>query len=345
MIHFHVSESVDLDGLEEWDPDADPSRFATGVGHNLLELHRRLHRRGLITTVGPVVPPQTTLVVMMPWPILNTDRGMQLRCIWRLRRHRVVMVRSDLPISLKQPLRTDVVVAPSRSFIQMFGSGDMCFLPPLPQRGLLARDVSRGDQIATVAIKSNPENVPKGLSSPKMVERLRALGVTLEIDAPGESSGSDQQWHDFRSVDVALCVRLEEQETISKPATKLRNAWAAGVIPLASREPAYVEIATDRHDVLFFDDLDEIPDLIRSLHEDSELREQMWRGVAQSASAQPNMGSLVDAWWELLTENEGKPSSWRGFQSLLFLVRRGLSRLVEKSLRRLLRFREARRAA
>ena len=326
MIHFFVNDSTDLVGLENWDPDADPARFADGVGHNLLELHRRLLERGRLTSVGPVVPPGTTLVVVMPWPILHTGRRVQLRSAWRLRRHRVVMVRSDLPTTCEQPVRADVVVAPNRSFIDAFGAQPMRFLRPLPQRGLIVRDASRGDQISVAAVKANPENIPARLVDSAMIDRLGALGVMLDVDSPENSSGSDQRWQDFRSVDVAVCVRRGDSETISKPATKLLNAWAAGVIPIASREPAYVEVGSDRHDVLFFDDLDEVPELIRVLQEDAELREQMWRGVAESAAAQPTLDQLVDEWWSLFVQNQGKPSWWRGIRSLAFLVGRASGR-------------------
>jgi hypothetical protein len=322
VIHFFVNDSTDLVGLEDWDPDADPTRFASGVGHNLLELHRRLLERGRLTSVGPVVPPGTTLVVVMPWPILHTGRRVQLRSAWRLRRHRVVMVRSDLPTTCEQPVRADVVVAPNRSFIDTFGAQYMRFLPPLPQRGLMVRDASRGDRISVATLKANPENIPTRLVDGEIIDRLGALGVTLDIDSPENSSGSDQSWQDFRSVDVAVCVRRRDSETISKPATKLLNAWAAGVIPIASREPAYVEIGSDRHDVLFFDELDEVPELIRLVQDDEVLREQLWRGVAESAAAQPTLDQLVDDWWSLFLENQAPPSRWRGFRSLSFFVGR-----------------------
>ena len=66
----------------------------------------------------------------------------------------------------------------------------------------------------------------------------------------------------------------------SKPATRLINAWVAGCIPLAVREPAYVELARDREDALLFDDLGECGPLLDDLR-DSALVKRLERGVTE----------------------------------------------------------------
>jgi hypothetical protein len=209
-----------------------------------------------------------------------------------------------------------------------FPGPKMDFLPPLPQRGLICRDRSRGDQISVVGLKSNPENIPRWIGEPAFVERLDRLGLKIHVDAPRDVDGSDQSWHDFSEVDVVICARAEGLPTISKPATKLRNAWAAGVIPIASREPAYVEIANDGHDVLFFDNHEEIPALLGKLCAGVELRDQLRRGVTEMSSIQPSVDEVVDAWWKLFSENESAPSFRRSARSIAFMVWSSIRRFV-----------------
>jgi hypothetical protein len=328
VIHFFVDDSTDIEGLHEWIPDDDPTLFASGVGHNLLELHRRLWLMGRKTTVGPVIPSEATLVVFMPRPLLAHSRRKRFSFAWSMRRHRTIAVRSDLPPGSPQMIRVDLVIASSRAFMAAFPGPKMDFLPPLPQRGLICRDRSRGDQISVVGLKSNPENIPRWIGEPAFVERLDRLGLKIHVDAPRDVDGSDQSWHDFSEVDVVICARAEGLPTISKPATKLRNAWAAGVIPIASREPAYVEIANDGHDVLFFDNHEEIPALLGKLCAGVELRDQLRRGVTEMSSIQPSVDEVVDAWWKLFSENESAPSFRRSARSIAFMVWSSIRRFV-----------------
>ena len=321
MIHFLVRPSLDLTGLDDWDPDAEPARFASGEGHNVLELHRRLAQRGRATTVGPDIPPGTTLVVVMTQPIARSGHHTRIRAEWALRRHPVVAIRSDCPVEVVRRFRADVEVAPSRAFLAAHGARGRCVLAPLPQRGLRRRDPARGDRIEVATMKSNPENVPGVLRSPKVLRDLEALGVTLDLDVPSVTHGADQTWHDFSGADVAICLRRSDQEIITKPATKIFNAWAAGVVPIASREPAYEEVATDGVDVLFVDDPAEVVGCLRSLVDDPALRARLRQGVAEAAAARPSVDDLVDEWWALFVANDGKPSWWRGVRSVAFMAR------------------------
>lgn len=320
MIHFLTHPATGLEGLDSWDPDVEPGRFAHGQGHNLLELHRRLLARGHATTVGPAIPADTTLVVMMPVGLRTARPLARIRSAWPLRRYRVALVRSDLPIGFVRRFRVDAELVPNRAFLDASEGDSRLFLPVLRQRGLIVRDPARGDRVSTVCVKANPENVPEQLYRPGWRRRLEEIGVSLDIDSPAITDGEDQRWHDFHDVDVAICVRRPGQETISKPATKLLNAWAAGALPIASREPAYVELATDREDVIFVDDIDDVPDALAELRSDHDLRSRLRRGVAAAAAAQPTVDQIVEMWWDLLVSLEAPPSRRRAARSVEFIV-------------------------
>ena len=65
MIHFWVpADTATPADVLAWDPDLEPRRYASGVGHNLLELYARLARRGLEVSLGEEAPRGTRLVVV-----------------------------------------------------------------------------------------------------------------------------------------------------------------------------------------------------------------------------------------------------------------------------------------
>ncbi len=77
--------------------------------------------------------------------------------------------------------------------------------------------------------------MPAWFEDPEFHRTLARRGVTLQVKARG--------WEDYRDVDVALAARSDCRRVLAdKPATKLYNAWLAGVPMLASPEPAYCEL-------------------------------------------------------------------------------------------------------
>jgi hypothetical protein len=199
-----------------------------------------------------------------------------LRAIARARDH-YVLVRGDVPLWWHLPVKPVGEVMPSKLTAR---AENQYWLPPLPQRGLLRRAEGRIERIRAVALKCNPENLPPEVTASSFREELRHVDAELWIDMPRVSSGSDQCWHDFEGVDAVLCARPgPPSRQFRKPATKLINSWVAGCIPLAAREPAYVELADDRDDVWFLDSIHELPSAIRHLNETSGLLDRLQEGV------------------------------------------------------------------
>ncbi len=160
------------------------------------------------------------------------------------------------------------------------------FVPPLPQRGMVTRDSSRGASIKTVVAKSMTANVPSWLLDPSFAESLGRLGVTLRVETEDDA---EHRWPDFSEIDVALCVRTAHPEFDSdaiylrKPATKLINAWVAGAIPLVAREVAYLELATDGVDAIFIDSPEDVIAAVRSLVDAPQYARRLQVGGAQQA--------------------------------------------------------------
>lgn len=324
-IHFLVPDRGVASQLGTWDPDADPTRFASGAGHSLLELAVRakaLRPEGI--TWGPRVPPDRVVVVYAG------DL-----CDYRLREYRLmarlalrpsstfVLIRSDLRMSWTPLVLPDLQFVPNRALTAELPNA--VFLPPLPQRGLLPRDPGRGDRLETVAIKSNPENVPAVCESPEWRALLQRLGLRWVRDVPGATDGSDQRWHDFRDVDVVVSLRPEGHRTdMPKPPTRLINAWRAGAIPLANDDVAVREIGTPGQDVIIVKTGDELLAAVERLAEDEPLRASLFE-AARRRGTEFDPGRITALWLEAIA---GARARRRGLGANVRRVAFGLGLLV-----------------
>ena len=126
-------------------------------------------------------------------------------------------------------------------------------IPHWPQPALLPRRAERGTTIGTLAFYGSENNLDPRFRTPAFDASLLELGVRLRIHGRG---GADSvAWNDYRDVDLVLAARnLTRVDALTKPASKLVNAWLAGVPALLGPEPVfrdlrrseldYVEVAT-----------------------------------------------------------------------------------------------------
>jgi len=108
-----------------------------------------------------------------------------------------------------------------------------------PQPGLIPRDRSRGPSLRRVDYKGWENNLWEALRAPAFREALARMDVELHIDGKPQDA-RQLRWHDYAHADAVLAVRdLTERDYYNKPASKLINAWLAGVPALLGPEPAY----------------------------------------------------------------------------------------------------------
>jgi hypothetical protein len=330
-IHFYVDDATAAASVG-WEPDRDPRLFASGVGHNLLELHSRLRDRDLPLTLGEEIPEDARLVLYYQqyW-----DRVTELRAALRAAPYRTLLVRSDAPLWWDFLLPADHVVVPNTSDIwRRFYGRRARHIPGFPQRGLRPRAPHRRS-VATVFFKGNPESVPDYLREKEFRDALRDRGLRLVLDVPPTTSGSEQRWHDFSDVDVALCVRAPTRDglLLNKPATRLVNAWCAGVIPLVSPEPAYLELLNDGVDGLVVRSADDVLAVLDRLARDGSLAARMFQASRERGAAF-TAEEILEQWHELLLEVSGPPLSRRSAQLRRTIV---LHRFVLRAGRALIR--------
>lgn len=303
--HFWVDDDT-ASAATGWNPDRDPTRFASGIGHNLLELYARLAMRGLPVSIGTHIPRDTVLVIRYTTVWSDRKEGM---LGFRAARFPNALILSDTPTWWRSVLDPDLLIPPSRSAETVWRRGTRAqvrHVPALPQRGLVPRAPAPSGSIRTAVFKGNPENVPEYLHDPEFVESLRATGVRVVLDVPAATNGSEQRWHDFHDADVMICTRNDttSEDLLRKPATRLINAWCAGSIPLVGPEPAYLELVRDGVDGFVVRDAREVSAAIARLAADAGLARAMTQNAHERGQAF-STDRVLDEWIAVLSSASG----------------------------------------
>jgi hypothetical protein len=246
-ITFFLAGEEDAEVLRRLDPDRDWRELQLGERAWILQTYLRLAHAGYPVELA-TSPPAEGIVVF------HAKQARALRSQWRRLRNAILLgVRADN----RQPLIADFEVVQNGRF----ADGERrFFIPHWPQPGLIPRDASRGLAIRRIAFKGFAQNLHPEFRSPAWRELLAAHEIEWEVDAvPFAGAATDRmgiEWPDFRQVDLLLAVRPRDRRLwTSKPATKLLNAWQAGVPALLGPEHAYRELRRSELDYLEVDSL------------------------------------------------------------------------------------------
>jgi hypothetical protein len=203
------------------------------------------------------------------------------------------------------------------------------FMPLWPQPNLTPRNSVRGNRLETAAFFGDPSNLTPELANPLFADRLHAeTGARLEIRGAS-------RWHDYSDVDVVLAIRdFSRSRHLHKPATKLYNAWIAGVPLIGGSDSAYAAEAQAGSDYLVAGSADECIRLIKQLREDPTLRDAIVQSGGKKAAARSRDAVRIE--WEDFCNLElpervrqwerkgrlGKSLFWSAQKSLLFIDRK-----------------------
>ena len=193
-------------------------------------------------------------------------------------------------------------------------------IPLWPQPGLLPRDPARGTRFQIAAFLGI--DLAAELEAPTWRASLSELGLSWHR-VPFE------RWHDYREIDVVVAVRsFDRREYAEKPASKLYNAWLAGVPAVLGREPAYRYVRRSELDYLEVESVQDALCAVRRLRDDAGLREAMMANCRERAP-DVSPSRLVALWCQFLTDTATPAyERWHAATPLarrLFLVRRQLA--------------------
>ena len=202
-------------------------------------------------------------------------------------------------------------------------------MPHWPQPNLIPRDPLRGELFEIAAFFGDTSNLLRELADPEFLSRLQAeTGVRLEI------RGADR-WHDYSDVDLVLAVRdFSRSLHLHKPATKLYNAWLAGVPLIGGGDSAYSAEAKAGADYLVARSAEECIRWVKQLRDTPSLRDSIVKS-GQKKSATRSRDAVRKMWenfcsvelperiqkWERKSLLE-KRLFWAAQESLFFIDRK-----------------------
>ncbi len=170
------------------------------------------------------------------------------------------------------------------------------FMPLWPQPNLLPRDPARLDRFENVCFFGESSNLAPELAERRWQDKLRKeLGLNFIV------CGADR-WHDYREADCVVAIRgFGRSRYLHKPATKLYNAWLAGVPFIGGRDSAYAADGEPRRDFLQAGTPGELFGHLRRLQEDPSLQKQLVAAGAISGR-RFSFDATLHRWKQLLGE-------------------------------------------
>ena len=174
--------------------------------------------------------------------------------------------------------------------------GDNFYLPLWTQTGLIPRDSQRGNRLENIAYFGVEANLASELRETLWQKELNALGLHLQ-------ETSRERWHDYSDVDVVLAVRSFHKPDYAwdfKPATKLLNAWHAGVPAILGCESAYRAERKSKLDYLEVNSPQEVITALKRLRDDPKLRQSMVEN-GHIRAQETQIRQLTQRWANLIT--------------------------------------------
>jgi hypothetical protein len=238
-VHFFLQPAgITLQRALTLDPDSDWTDLRRAREVWIIQTWNRLRRAGLEPTMSDQAPPNGIIVYH------KEDQRLLLRRLPRGAAPVLVGVRADFrscDAADFEILQNGYYVDERRSF----------FMPHWPQPGLLVRDPQRGDRIERISYKGYVGNLSEEFRGPRWQRFIKAQGLDFDDDAITDDAFDHPiltRFHDYRDVDLVLAVR--PSATLHKPASKLVNAWHAGVPALLSPDYPFEELRQSPLDYL-----------------------------------------------------------------------------------------------
>jgi hypothetical protein len=327
-VWFYMPDQQALQGLdpEALDCDRDWEVFGTGVYVWVLQTFLRLRAAGAPVRLTRTPPSSGVVLAFADYVerlLAEASSPADLT---------VVSVRADR----QQQIRADVEIVQNRSSVEDF----QIFLPLWPQPGLIPRQPDRAARVENVAFMGARKQLHDDLAAPEWGDSLQRRGLCWESRmvtfAGNDRRYSQHRWNDYSSCDLVVALRPAAiWNVLTKPASKLTNAWAAGVPAILSPELPYGELRRSSLDYLEARSGAEALQAIDRLRSDPALYSAMVEnGFARAREFHPDR--LTARWAETLWHavpvmtsgaGYGLATRVRGFRAIARRARRKLRAL------------------
>ncbi len=281
-------------GLAGIDVDRDWRFFGSGLRAWVAQTYLRLREAGHPVSVAPDAPSEGLVVYHPDYCGPGGRAGLR-----GLGRRITVAIRAD-----RRPQDgADFEIVQNGCFAD---GRRIHFRPHWPQPGLIPRDDARGTRLESIAFKGHDLELHADLGGEKWLGFLAGAELDWIVDAaPYKGPSVDYSvvhWNDYREVDLVLALRPRDRAlSMGTPATKLQNAWAAGVPALLGPELAYRELRRSELDYIEVAGAGDAIEAVRFLRDHpSTYRAMVENGRARFEELA--IPRLVEGWAALLFE-------------------------------------------
>ena len=173
--------------------------------------------------------------------------------------------------------------------------GKRYYMPLWRQPGLIPRNPNRGDLFENVFYFGITHNLAPELKDYSWERELNKLGLKWRVEG--------DRWHDYSEVDAVVAIRRfnDQCDYPWKPATKLYNAWLAGVPAILSPESAFREEKRSELDYIEVNIVDELIYALKCLRDNPNLRQKMIEnGIKRAEEINPE--NLTKRWCHLIKD-------------------------------------------
>lgn len=300
-VTFFLPGEEDLEALRGIDPDSDWRELARGERAWILQTWLRLRRAGLpVRLLGDEAEalPVGLVVFHAKHRKAVAARYRELPRSEAAKRV-LVGVRADN----RQPLIADLEILQNGCY----ADGERRFaVPHWPQAGLVPRDPARGTAIERIGYKGFTANLHTALRAQLWWDFLIERGIHWVTDNVAFNGARTDvgslAWNDYSELDVVVALRPPDPGLhTGKPATKLVNAWRAGVPAILGPETAYRELRESPLDYLEAATLVEAQEAVDRLVGDPDLYRRMVEHGRRRARGF-DFPAVTAAWRKLVTE-------------------------------------------
>ncbi|MEA5497218.1 hypothetical protein VB834_00680 [Limnoraphis robusta Tam1] len=181
------------------------------------------------------------------------------------------------------------------------------YIPHWTQPGLIPRDHQRGETFKNIVFFGHIKNLTPELSSIEWQNKLEKLGLNwcpiINQNHWADYEKIDNRWNDYSQVDAVVAIRSfgKGNQYTNKPATKLFNAWLAGVPAILGYESAYQTEGKPNLNYLEVTSMNELISALKKLKSDSNFRQNIVeKGQLQAQKIHPER--ITKKWRYFLTE-------------------------------------------
>ncbi len=171
-----------------------------------------------------------------------------------------------------------------------------CFIPHWPQPHLIPRHAERKNRFENIGFFGHIKNLAPELQSSLWHKQLQEKsGLTFKVKNPPE-------WHDYSDVDCVVAIRnFSAEPYFNKPATKLYNAWLAGIPFIGGSDTAYATDGQAGKNYLVATSLEELLQHLHHLKKDEIFRKKLIE-EGRKAALYFTQQATLERWRKIVSE-------------------------------------------